>query len=702
VTSADASYSTPLISLDAVALDTETTGLDARVARLVQIGGVRIRQGELNSDERFESLVNPGVPIPKVATTVHGISDGMVAAAPKFADIVAEIEAFIGSSIVVGHTIYYDLAVIDREYSLARKKGRPDWRGLDIRMLARLASPSLADYSLERLCDWLGIEITGRHTAMGDAEAAGRVFLALVPLLRDRNIRTLAEAQAASRKLAEDEAHTATGFLPERPRAPDPTNAVARIDSFPYRHRVRDVMSAPALFAEPGMTLREALQLLIDRRVSSVFVRAPSGETGIVTERDVLRALHEGGEQALSARIDGIMKAPLQTVAADDFLYRAIGRIERLGFRHLGVRDDQGNIVGAVTTRNLLRHRATTAIMLGDEIESADREPALGAAFAKLPLMARKLMEEGVDPRTVSAVVSSEVCSMTRRAAQLAEERMASAGAGAPPVPYAVMVLGSAGRGESQLAADQDNAIVYSEGKEGGPEDTYFEKLAREMNAILDAAGVPFCKGGVMARNREWRKSVSDWRATVEGWVRRQRPQDLLNVDIFFDALPVHGEAALAESIWEHAYECGHAARDFQNILIETTRNRSSALSMFGNFKLNERGRIDLKKHGLMPIFTAARVLSIRHDVRARSTRERLEGVATRGVGSPELIQSINDAHRLMLGTVIAQQLADTEAGVPASAHVAPQRLDKATTADLKAALHAVEGAVDLASDGRL
>ena len=702
MTSPDTSYSTPLISLDAVALDTETTGLDARIARLVQVGGLRIRQGALNPEERFESLVNPGVAIPKVATTIHGISDGMVATAPEFADIATGLESFIGSSILVGHTIYYDLAVIDREYNLAGRKGRPDWRGLDVRMLARLASPSLADYSLDRLCDWLGIELKGRHTAMGDAEAAGRVFLALIPLLRDKNIRTLAEAQAASRALAEDESRTGTGFLPERPRPPDQTSAVARIDSFPYRHLVRDVMSAPALFAEPHTALREAVRLLIDNRVSSLFVRAPSGETGIVTERDVLRAIHEGGEQALTARIDTIMKSPLQTVRANAFLYRAIGRIERLGFRHLGVTDDQGNVVGAVTTRNLLRHRATTAIMLGDEIESATNDAALGGAFAKLPLMARKLMEESVDPRTVSAVVSSEICSMTRRAAQLAEERLAAAGIAGPPVPYAVMVLGSAGRGESQLAADQDNAIVYAEGKDGGPEDPYFEKLACEMNAILDAAGVPLCKGGVMARNREWRKSVAGWRDTIEGWVRRQRPQDLLNVDIFFDAMPVHGEAALAESIWDYAYECGHAARDFQNVLIETARQGSSALTMLGNFKLNERGRIDLKKFGLMPIFTSARVLSIRHDVRTRSTRERLDGVTAKGVGTPELMQSINDAHRLILGAVIAQQLVDSETGVPPSPHVAPERLDKTDKAELKNALLAVEEAVGLASEGRL
>jgi len=340
--------------------------------------------------------------------------------------------------------------------------------------------------------------------------------------------------------------------------------------------------------------------------------------------------------------------------------------------------------------------------MLGDEIESASTDADLGAAWSKLPLMARNLMQEAVDPRMISAVVSSEICSMTRRAAQLGEERLRGSGFEPPDVAFAVLVLGSAGRGESQLAADQDNAIVYAEGGEGGSADLYFEKLGAEMNAILNAAGIPLCKGGVMAGNREWRRSTAAWRSTIEGWVRRQRPQDLLNVDIFFDAVPVHGDASLGESIWNYAYECGHAARDFQNALIETARRRRSAFTMLGNFRLNERGRIDLKRHGLMPIFTAARVLSIRHDVRARSTAERLEGVAAKGVGSPALIQSIIEAHRLILGAVIAQQLVDTENGVPASAHVAPERLDKARKAELKQALIAVDEAVGLASEGRL
>jgi CBS domain-containing protein len=696
------SYSTPLLALDAVVLDTETTGLDARAARVVQMAAIRVTQGSLHEEQRFESLVNPGSPIPKTAIAIHGISDEAVSQAPPFGRIAPDLEAFVGRSVVIGHTIHYDLTVLEREYGLAGRRW-PGFRVLDVRTLAQLAAPSLAEYSLEHLCSWLGVKNKARHSALGDAEAAGKIFIALLPRLRAQNIRTLAEAEAASRALAEREALATGGRVPaSAAEPPADTRALARVDSFPYRHVVRDVMSAPALFAPPGATVRRTLHLLIEKRVSSVFVRASSGETGIVTERDILRAINRDASGALDAPVETIMSAPLQTVSENAFLYRAIGRIQRLGFRHLGVRNAAGEIVGAVTSRNLLGHRASTAIMLGDEIDSAPTSAALAAAWARLPTMARSLMQEAVDPRTIAAVVSSEICIMTRRAAQLAEQHLQREGLGSPPVPYAVMVLGSAGRGESQLAADQDNAIVYAQGAEGGAEDAYFAALGAHMADILDAAGVPYCRGGVMASNRDWRKRLSDWRATIDGWVRRQRPEDLLNIDIFFDAVPVHGELQLAEAVWNYAYERGHAAPDFQNLLIEVARRSERPFTLLGGFRVDERGRMDLKRYGLMPIFTSARVLSIRHDVRARSTADRLAGVAAKGVGSAEVVQYILDAQRTLLGAVIAQQLADTEAGVPLSPRIVPARLSKPQKAELKEALSGAGEAVGLVAEGRL
>src|SRR5690606_14856102 len=160
-------------------------------------------------------------------------------------------------------------------------------------------------------------------------------------------------------------------------------------------HRVRDVMTTPPIFADGGMTVREGVRLLLEKKISSVYIREQSGELGIVTERDVLRAINELGEKGLDAPLASIMSKPLQSVPEDAFVYRAIGRLDRLGFRHLAVDDGRGKIVGALTSRNLLRHRARAAIMLGDEVASAPAVPALAAAWAKLPVMARSLAAEG-------------------------------------------------------------------------------------------------------------------------------------------------------------------------------------------------------------------------------------------------------------------------------------------------------------------
>lgn len=695
----NSTYATPLLALDAVVIDLEATGLDARYARAVQIGGVRISNGRIPDEEKLDLLVNPGIPMPPAATAIHGITDADVKSAPLFPEIISRIEAFVGDSIVLGHTIRYDLSILKREYELSNREWRPP-RALDVRALARLAAPTLASHSLESLCDWLNVPLVGRHTAVGDAETTARLFLALVPLLRERGIRTVAEAEAAIQQLAEADARAAGGLITENFAAKPPEH-LARIDTFPYCHRVRDVMTVPPVFADCEMTVREGIRRLLEKKVSSVYIQDKSGELGIVTERDMLRAIGGGPEAGLDRPLAAIMSKPLQSVPEDAFVYRAIGRLNRLGFRHLAVHNNLGEIVGALTTRNLLRHRARAAIMLGDEVASAASVEALAAAWAKLPLIARCLAAEDIDPRDISSVISAEIRNITSRAAELAEEKLANDGFGPPPCRYAVLVLGSAGRGESLLAADQDNAIVYETGVEGGPEDRWFEALGTEMCQILHEVGVPLCKGGVMAKNRAWRMSLADWKATIDNWVHRQRPEDLLSTDIFFDGVPVHGDISLGEVIWHYAYDRGHAAPDFQKLLIEVARQRTPAFTLFGSIRIDEKGRIDLKKAGLMPIFTCARVLAIRHDVRARSTPDRLRGVAAMGIGSEQEIEEIIDAHRIILGAMLSQQIADSENGAPLSARVNPDRLGKAGKRQLGKALGKVDSIIDLVSEGR-
>ncbi|WP_181706992.1 DUF294 nucleotidyltransferase-like domain-containing protein [Chthonobacter rhizosphaerae] len=683
----------PLVAIDAVVLDTETTGLDPARARLLQIGAVTIAGGQLRADETFETLVDPGEPIPAASTRVHGIDDRTVAGAPAAAAALERLESWIGGRLVIGHSVGFDLAILKRE---AQRFDRPPplLRALDTRLLARIANPNLPDVSLEVLASWLNLEISGRHTALGDARATAAIFLALVRKLREKGIRTVAESEAASRRLTDAmEAQHAAGWATMEGAVADAERTLARIDSYPYRHRVSDVMAATLRTADPAESLEAALRRMVDARVSSLFVvdMPPDGQpaaadAGIVTERDVMRALARAGAAALAAPVSSAMSKPIATVPADAFLYRAMGRMTRLGIRHLGAVDEAGRLVGALSARDLLRLRSGMATALGDAIDVAESAPALALAFAKLPALADSLIAEAVPIADIVAVISREVGALTRRAALLAEARMMDEGRGPPPCRHAVVVLGSSGRGDSLLAADQDNAILFERGEPDGPEDRWFAAYGAHLNDILDAAGLPYCKGGVMARTPAWRGSLETWSGRIDTWVRRSRAEDILAVDIFYDLRAVHGDGALARDVLAKAYEAGRTSLPFLKLLAAELESWSPPLTLFGSLRTAD-GRVDLKLGGFLPVVTAARVLSIRHGVVRRATRDRIAELRARAIGHDADLAHMVETYDLIQRLVLEQQLADGKAGRPLGNAVEVGRLGRDTRAALKAAL---------------
>ncbi|MBV6486173.1 MAG: CBS domain-containing protein [Pseudorhodoplanes sp.] len=695
-----ANHATPLMALDAVVLDTETTGLDPARARVVEIGAVRIHNGRVDEGATLRLLVRPDEPVPAAATAIHGIDEVTLADAPDFAAAWPQLQEFIGGRVVIGHTVGFDLAVLKRECERAGIEFRRP-RTLDTRLLAQVASPALASYSLESLSSWLGVEGTGRHSALGDAVTTARIFRALVPKLREGGIRTLAEAMASCRALTDvlDEQHRA-GWI-EAVAAParrDAERALGRIDSYPYRHRVRDVMSAPAKFIAQGRPVGEALSRMMEERVSSLYVRGTdadengimAADAGIVTERDILRALAQRGADALSAPVESIMCRPLAAVPVDAFVYRAIGRMARLHFRHLGVVDDLGRIVGALSARNLLRLRAGEAVSLGDEIDEATDVHQLGVAWAKLPQVAASLLDEEVPARDIAAVISRELGALTRRAAVLAEARLAEEGHGAPPCAYAFVVLGSAGRGESLLAMDQDNAIVFAEGAPQGREDAWFARLGIHVADILHEVGVPYCVGGIMAKNPLWRGSVATWNARIADWIQRSSPQDLLAVDIFFDLRGVHGDGHLADVVWRAAFEAARGQSTFAKLLAEASGSVESGIGLFGGIKTSA-GRIDLKKAGLFGVVSTARVLAVCHHVVERATPARLAGLKALGIGGAKDLDALSDAQAVFLDLILRQQVEDIAAGRAPSNKVQVSRLAAREREALQNALQAVQ-----------
>jgi CBS domain-containing protein len=690
------SGATPLIALDAVCADTETTGLDTTTARIVQIGAVAISGGRVRAGETFETLIDPKIPIPPGSTAIHRIGDADVAGAPAFGEALARFDAFASHRVLIGFSIGFDLAVIEHE---AKRAGirwtRP--RTLCVRLLSAAANANLPDQSLDMIAQWLGIPIEGRHQAPGDAKAAADVFVALLPRLAERGIRTLAEAERAClSQTAQIDSHHKAGWAEPatRPEAPGP-RAFGSVDPYAYRHRIRDLMASPPLVVAAALDLRGAIDLMVEKRISSLFVAdtpapgQPLAAYGIVTERDVMRRIAASGADALCEPVGPIATRNLASIRAEAFVYRAVGRMDRLKIRHLAVRDDLGRLVGVVSARDLLRLRAGAAVSLDDEIEAASDPSALAAAWSTLPAVAEALIGEAIEARVIAEIVSEELRIVTRRAAQLAE------GLGEPPCPYAVLVLGSGGRGESLLAADQDNAIVFADGAPDGPEDRWFAALGERMAAILDRAGIPLCKGGVMAKNPAFRGSAALWAERVSDWVGRSRPDDLLNVDIFYDFAPVHGDFALAAALFDLAYALGSRNPVFAKLLGERIAVGAGPFTLLGGFR-TEGGRLDLKMHGLFPIVAFARALAIRHGVTERSTKARLSGLIAKGLGSTGDIERLIAAHGTIIKAMLAQQSRDLLAGIPVSSKVEVGAMSRAEQTDLKTALKAIQVIPDL------
>lgn len=448
--------------------------------------------------------------------------------------------------------------------------------------------------------------------------------------------------------------------------------ALARIDSFPYRHRLHEVMSTPVLTAEEGVSLTDAIHRMYAARVSSIVgVDSQGRALGILTERDLLRILSTQGPAGLDVPLGQVMSRPVSTVPADAFVYVALGKMTRLGLRHLVVVDRDRRPLGMVTGRALLKVRANDALVIGDSVHEAKGPEDMAAAMAALPRLARSLLAEGVPARGISSVIALVIRDLTARATELAEISMRQDGWGEAPAAYAMLVLGSGGRGESLLVFDQDNAIVH---RGTAADDVWFAELGKRVNEMLNQAGIPFCDGGVMAREPKWRKSLEEWKDEIHSWVFSLENQTVMYCDIFFDFQPVWGDADLAEELRVWAVEKASQSAFFMQYLAQHVAKMDVSLTFWGGF-VTKNGRLNAKKFGLLPLVSAARFRAIRAHVLETGTDERYTAIKDMEMLHEDDWRDFLEIREIVFRVMLDQQLADLAAGVTASASIDPKRL---------------------------
>jgi DNA polymerase-3 subunit epsilon len=191
---------TPLKKLRYVVFDTETTGIrPSEGDELIAIGAVRIVNGRILTGETFERLINPGRSIPAASVRIHGITEEMARDKPPARIVLPQFKNFVGDGVLVAWNAAFDMRFLELKQDEAAV--RFDNPVLDALLLSIYLSNDPVNHSLLATAERLGVVVTGRHTALGDAMATAAIWVKLLDLLEARGIRTLGQAYRISSRL---------------------------------------------------------------------------------------------------------------------------------------------------------------------------------------------------------------------------------------------------------------------------------------------------------------------------------------------------------------------------------------------------------------------------------------------------------------------------------------------------------------------
>ncbi|MBQ6341972.1 MAG: DEAD/DEAH box helicase [Anaerolineaceae bacterium] len=155
-----------------VALDLETTGLDIRQDKIIEIGMIRFDGAEIL--DTYQTFVNPDRPIPPVVSQLTHITNPMVSNAPHIMDVLDEVAEFVGDDTIVGHNIGFDLGFL-RRYKILSKN-----RSTDTYELASVLLPRAGRYKLSALAEQFGIDAEGKHRALADCTMTMKLYNKLI------------------------------------------------------------------------------------------------------------------------------------------------------------------------------------------------------------------------------------------------------------------------------------------------------------------------------------------------------------------------------------------------------------------------------------------------------------------------------------------------------------------------------------------
>ena len=447
--------------------------------------------------------------------------------------------------------------------------------------------------------------------------------------------------------------------------------------------RVAEAFLRPAHVVDGGTDIVGVAALMQAHHSSSVLVR-DGEQLGIFTNTGLQRAIVDGRPLA-TLPVRELASFKLVTISPEAPLFDALALMIKHQVHRLVVANGEG-IVGLLEQLDLLSFLSNHSYVIAVQIAQARDLDALRSAAQRITRFVALLYRGGTKVSQIGKLVQALNAKLFERAWKLI----------ASPALLAdscLFVMGSEGRGEQLLKTDQDNGLIVRDGTAVSAVEV--EQSCLRFSDALRDFGYPDCPGRIMVSNPSWRRSGSDFAATVRHWLLRPDPEGLMALAIFMDAHAVAGDATLLARV--RAEVDGLVSAD------DALLGRfAAAVDAFPDesagwwnrlLLIGEHGKpmLDLKKGGIFPIVHGVRSLALRDQVPATGTVTRLDALVANGRLQAAFATDLADSLHFLMALKLKAGLADMDAGRPVSGSVAADRLSSLERDLLKDALAVVK-----------
>lgn len=440
----------------------------------------------------------------------------------------------------------------------------------------------------------------------------------------------------------------------------------------------------PPMILLPETPINEVTRTLKENGIDAALVKLHSDDLrlekwpsahpyAIVTRTNMLHSVMLDN-CAIDTPVGEIATFPVYHVDEGDFLFNAMITMTRNRMKRLMVCD--GNqAIGMLDMTQILSAFSTHSHVLTLSIARASSVEELALASNRQRQLVESLVRNGIRTRFIMELISAVNEQIIEKAFELV----------VPPALHdhcCLIVLGSEGRGEQILKTDQDNALIIQDGLEW----SLCEQVMQSFTHTLQQLGYPLCPGKVMVNNPKWVKSQTAWIKTLDSWIAKAEPEQIMDLAIFSDAQAVAGNRALLTPVAEHLRD---TMKDRMLILSDFTRPAlqfSVPLTLFGNVKSDKDG-LDIKRGGIFPIVHGIRTLSLEYAIEEKNTFSRIEALRNKRILEPDTADNLNEALKLFFKLRLNHQLNQQDA----LNNIDLKQLDRTERDLLRHSLHVVK-----------